>query len=125
MVGFLESRIKNEKIENIATKLIDVENFHSPDNFFDKVFMSMVFHEVDNKEDYLKRIYNLLKRDGKIHIIEFKKKVSDKGPSFETRVSTDEISTYLLENGFVDIEIIDYNEDIYIVNSKKGSGYYD
>ena len=70
MLDMSKKRLCKRGIKNVEYCLTDGLSLDLESNFFDRVFMVTVLGEVENKENYLKEIYRVLKRDGILSISE-------------------------------------------------------
>ena len=74
----------------------------------DLVFMINLHHELDNPSLTLKESNRILKQDGKIFIVDWKKVDMPEGPPAEIRCLPEQIKEQLLSAGFKRVDI--YNE---------------
>lgn len=65
------------------------------DRITDKILLAFVFHEIDNKEKYLRELFRLSKNTGLIAIVEWEKVQSPLGPSLGERLGYDDLSRIL------------------------------
>ena len=79
-------------------------------DFFDRIFMVTVIGEVDNKDNYLKEIYSILKEDGILSISEL--------AGDPDKLSLEEIQSLVSAYGFEVHEVFG-NRLNYTVNFKK------
>lgn len=113
MLEELKKRIKEQNIKNIEIVKDEESSSKVLDNSVDYLLLSNVFHEVENKNEFMRFYLNKLKKDGKIAIIEWKKLKSENGPRFEEKISVEEISQILKENNIKIIKTIDLNKNHY------------
>jgi ubiquinone/menaquinone biosynthesis C-methylase UbiE len=66
----------------------------------DFYFMANVFHELDNRAAYLRRIRKSMSPDSRLVIIDFLKKKTLHGPPLHERISLREIGPILIAAGF-------------------------
>ncbi|WP_054849994.1 class I SAM-dependent methyltransferase [Vulcanisaeta sp. JCM 14467] len=83
---------------NVTILNEDITHTSIPSGSVDLVFMSNVFHDVDDKEAAVKEISRILKPGGRLLIIEFKENVLF-GPPF--KLSPEEVEEYFSGAGFV------------------------
>jgi ubiquinone/menaquinone biosynthesis C-methylase UbiE len=112
----LDKKIEDRRITNImpllcdAAKEIDVDEYH-----VDLCLMATVLHdfeEADQTDAVLKQVNTLLKPNGCLAVIEFKKIEGPPGPPLNIRLSEDEVENMVAEYGFRKgkrIEVGDYN----------------
>lgn len=70
MLDFSRKRLEKRGIKNVDYKLTNGNSLELESSFFDRVFMVTVIGEVENKDNYLKEIYRILKQDGILSISE-------------------------------------------------------
>ena len=76
------------------------------------VILSMVLHEVDEPKAFLQEIYRVLKTDGRLAIIEWKKVEMSMGPKYNHRIDTADILKYAGES-FELVKEIDLSDQFY------------
>lgn len=91
MLEFIAQKAKNEKLSNVKTVKVSGPRFDIEDNTVDLVILVTVLHEVENKGALLAEIKRILKSDGRLAIIEFRKLQTPMGPPVMHRISQDEI----------------------------------
>ncbi len=110
MLDFAKKRFDKRKITNVVYKLTDGISLDLENNFFDRVFMVTVIGEVDNKSNYLKEIYRILKEDGILSISEL--------AGDPDKLSIDELQVLVLAHGFAVSKIFGSKRN-YTINFKK------
>ncbi len=78
------------------------------DGLADLVYMINLHHELEKPEEILKESLRLLKKNGKIFIVDWKKKDMPQGPPMHLRYSPEKVQSQLVSTGFENISI--YNE---------------
>jgi len=99
-----------------ATKIIPLEN-----GSVDSVLIANVLHGfIANKEDSnaMNEVARVLKNDGRVGIVEFKK-TSDAGPPAEIKLTPGDVINCLAKNGFSKISEHDVGPHHYMVIFKK------
>ncbi|MCD6489977.1 MAG: class I SAM-dependent methyltransferase [Thermodesulfobacterium sp.] len=120
----LEKEIKDKGIKNIEILMTDItKRIPLEDESVDVYFMSNVLHGFDEEEKHkvINEAKRVLKKKGKIVVIEFKKEVTLVGPPIEIRISEKELSQLLERYGFQlerTYEISPYNY-LYVFTSKE------
>jgi len=93
-----------EKLNNIEIVYADIsKKIPLNNNSIDIAFMANVFHDIvyDGKESILlNEIKRILKKEGKLIILEFKKMRGPPGPPIFMRISFEDLSIILNSNGF-------------------------
>jgi len=70
MLDYAKKRMDKKGIENVEYKLCNGSTLEFEDESFDRIFMITVIGEVENKLEYVKEIYRILKKDGILSISE-------------------------------------------------------
>ncbi|RKD89876.1 methyltransferase family protein [Mangrovibacterium diazotrophicum] len=70
MLEYARKRIQKKRIENVDYYLCDGKKIDLQDESFDRIFMVTVIGEIENKQDYIREFYRLMKKDGIISISE-------------------------------------------------------
>ncbi|HMK53246.1 MAG TPA: class I SAM-dependent methyltransferase [Methanobacteriaceae archaeon] len=73
-LDFIERNLKTEGIKNFKTILANPKAIDLPEKSVDLFFLRNVFHHLPEQVEYFKNIKKFLKDDGKIAIIDYKKK---------------------------------------------------
>jgi len=67
----------------------------------DRILMSMVLHEIEEQERYLKDITDILREDGIMTFVEWKKIETGNGPPNRHRISQEELNRMATKAGLV------------------------
>ena len=121
-IRLLENQIEKQNINNIlpllndATKQIDIDDYS-----VDVCLMATVLHdfeEADKTDTVLSEIKTLLKPNGCLAVIEFKKIEGPPGPPIHIRLSEDEVETMLIGYGFKKDKTTDIGDYNYLMTFK-------
>ena len=117
MLDELEKRVDSPNIIPVRS-----EENHIPidDRCVDFVLLAYVLHEAESKPVFLKEVRRIMKDGGGLLLIDWEKKVEDKGPPLEERVSCEEAAGLLEGAGFVMEKVSSLNPSHYILKAKKG-----
>jgi ubiquinone/menaquinone biosynthesis C-methylase UbiE len=100
----LKENADREKLNNIEIVYGDIsKKIPLDDNSIDVAFMANVFHDIlyeGNESIVLSEIKRILKNNGRLIILEFKKIRGPPGPPIFMRISHDELINILNKNGF-------------------------
>jgi ubiquinone/menaquinone biosynthesis C-methylase UbiE len=106
---------------SIETRLIPYDHCGLKPNEADIALIVDTYHHIENRPAYFKELYNLLKPNGKIIIVDFFKKELPVGPPVKMKLSEDEVVKELkiagLKNISVDVKSLPY-QYIIIVEKK-------
>ena len=99
MVNFLNKRAKKQKFKNLFSILGTYEDPMIPEavNF---IFMVNTYHHIEKRGHYFKKLKSKLLTNGRLVIIDFKKKDLPFGPPASMKLSRDEIVTELCKSGY-------------------------
>ncbi|MBC7129427.1 MAG: methyltransferase domain-containing protein [Thermoplasmatales archaeon] len=104
LLEFVKKAAEEKGIDNLITILSDGENLNLPEKSLDFIFMRNVTHHIGNRVEYFKKLKKFLKKDGKVIIIEYKKKrfspFHRHYVAKEVIIKEMEESNYLLEKDF-------------------------
>ncbi len=70
------------------------------ENEVDIIFISNTYTYLNNKVQYLKNLRKCLKPEGRIMIVDFKRKITPIGPDVRSRLAQGDIELDLLDSGF-------------------------
>lgn len=118
----LKDSLNKKKINNVKILLADIsKKIPLDNNSIDIVFMANAFHGFVHGgtwSNVLKEAYRILKSDGKLAILEFKKTHRPPGPPINIRISYEELSELLLKEKFTPILVDDIEDNHYLVISR-------
>ncbi len=110
-IDTLQNIIFSKNIKNIQARVVDVsKQIPIEKNCVDVCLMATVLHDLiqDNTDDgTLKEIKRVLKPDGTLAIIEFKKIDGPPGPPIQIRLSPEELEKIVFSYGFIKQRIIE------------------
>ncbi|MHB1150723.1 MAG: class I SAM-dependent methyltransferase [Eubacteriales bacterium] len=91
MLADVEVKAKAARVSNIITVRTDEYDLKLPEESVSFALLVNVLHEVDNKQKFLLEIKRILKQNGSIAIVEWKKEDMETGPSVSHRIGTEEL----------------------------------
>lgn len=104
MLDILKDNIKKEKITNIEVILSGESSIPLSDKSVDILFMVNVFHELEDKSALLREVKRVLKLNGRLMIIDWKKMEMDFGPPLQERLDETDVIAACYGNGFTLLE---------------------
>jgi FkbM family methyltransferase len=119
MIEELKHRVAKAQIKNIAIVKSEEYDFGIENETIDFALMCHALHEVDNRKKFLINAHEILREDGEIAIIEWKKEETGFGPPLAYRIDSSEAITMLEEVGFYDIRAENQSKYFYTVAGKK------
>ena len=100
MLEFLEQKIRSQNIGNIELLLSKDNKIPLEDQSLDLLINVNTLHEFRDKNKIAKEMQRVIKSDGRVVIIDFKKEDSGFGPPLAIRVSEDQAKQLFEERGF-------------------------
>ena len=120
LLAMCRRRMTGAKIHNFELLLLDAdEPLPLGDACADLIFAANVLHDFRRPQAALSEARRLLKKDGLIVDIDWKKEELPFGPPPEVKFSTDRSSSLLVEAGFVNISVTDIGPFHYCVRGTK------
>ncbi|HVJ50577.1 class I SAM-dependent methyltransferase [Desulfitobacterium sp.] len=104
--------------ERIETFLAQGESIPLPNKDVDVALIANVLHELHDPLNYLRDTQRILRNQGELWVIEWRKKEMPMGPQLNERRSVEEWITLLEEAGFEDIWAQIFNETHILIKAK-------
>jgi ubiquinone/menaquinone biosynthesis C-methylase UbiE len=124
-IEIVKKEIKDKNLKNIDAILADItDTIPLNDDSIDIVIMANVLHGfVDSGEvdEVMNNIIRVLKQDGVFAVVEFRKDESIRGPPFNVRISSEDVSKILNVYGFDVVDSYEIGTYHYIVKGIKSS----
>ncbi len=92
MLSTVKSRAAEEHLSNVRVVKTSDTEIPLPPESCDFVLLAFVLNEVPQRAHFLHRSARLLKRDGRLAILEWEKKETPYGPPLEDRITPDELA---------------------------------
>ena len=108
----LEKKMEVRDERNVVPLVSGENDFKLPEESVDLVFLSLIFHEAENKEAFLAEIRRVLKPEGRVFILEWSES-AEIGPDSEEKLTTEEAKALLLKAGFKLHSEPEVNENFY------------
>ena len=102
MVKYLADRAKSEGLKNIIAVTGAPSDPHLPEKV-DLVILVDVFHHIEDRDRYFRRLRDSLKPGGRLAIIDFRMD-SPEGPPKSARITPDRVETELNSAGYVQVQ---------------------
>jgi len=113
----IENTAREKGLENVEVVESGADDSNFEDNSLDLLFTRNTFHHIDNKNQYMKKLFHKLKDSGKIALIDYKNEGTYS--LFGHNVTRDEIISSLENTGLVIEEEYDFLEKQYFFVLKK------
>jgi ubiquinone/menaquinone biosynthesis C-methylase UbiE len=94
-ISALNGRIREQHVSNVHTVIADITRpLPLPDAYFDVCLLATVLHDLEKKgqENVLREVARLLKDDGALAVVEFRKIDHGPGPPIHIRISEKELA---------------------------------
>jgi ubiquinone/menaquinone biosynthesis C-methylase UbiE len=92
MLAYAKRRLSKKNLTNVAFHLCNGRNFPFEDGTFDVIFLVTVLGEIENKKEYIREFYRILKPNGLLSISELS--------GDPDKMSINEINELLKDSGF-------------------------
>lgn len=99
-IDYLNDRKRRENKRNLEIRLAKYEEPAVQKGEADVIFTVDVYHHIENRTDYFKKVKSGLKDGGSLVIVDFKKGELDVGPPDEIKIPIDEIISEVEAAGF-------------------------
>jgi ubiquinone/menaquinone biosynthesis C-methylase UbiE len=107
MLGWMEENLPQETRDTVIPLKMEECSVPLSDCIADLVYMINLHHELEEPEKVVREAFRLLKRGGKLMIIDWKKEEMREGPPLSIRVTEGTIKEHMLRAGFVGIKTHD------------------
>lgn len=107
MLTFLEQKIRKQKIENIKTLLSKENKIPLQDQSVNLLISVNTLHEFRDKGSIINEMRRVLKADGQIAIVDFRKEDTNVGPPVSIRVSKEQAKSLFKKNGLKALKTYD------------------
>jgi ubiquinone/menaquinone biosynthesis C-methylase UbiE len=110
MIAEATKRAREAGIDNIQFIQSDPMDFKIPLESIDFALLANVFHEIPEKEVFVRQTWDILKPGGKLALIEWNNQLLEMGPPENHRISQEDTDRYMLNAGFERIKALDIGE---------------
>ena len=119
MIEWMENNIC-PKYPNIVPLKMEEHAIPLEDDLADLVYMINVHHELDAPEEILKESFRLLRNNGKIFIVDWKKEDTPQEPPKHLRYLPEQVQSQLIRVGFENLTIDNEMSKHFLVIAEKG-----
>jgi cyclopropane fatty-acyl-phospholipid synthase-like methyltransferase len=113
MVKYLAERVQREKLGNVSAIAAAPDDPRLPEKV-DLIIMVDVFHHIENRASYLKKLQGSLKPGGRIAIIDFRMD-SPNGPPKSARITPEGVRNEFNEAGYAFLQEHTFLPDQYFL----------
>jgi ubiquinone/menaquinone biosynthesis C-methylase UbiE len=121
LLDYINEKARKENVTNLQTILAKLDDPKLPENQVDVAFFHDVFHNMNDRQAYLKVLASSLKPSGRVAIVEqeFDDPIAKKWDLPEDRITKDQMKTWMANVGFHPVGDYDIFEG---ENNPKGAG---
>lgn len=105
MLQVCRNRALEKKITNIEYVKIKNERLPFSKQFFDKILLVNVYHELEDSKKIINELKRTIKSDGRIYLIDWKYEEMEFGPPLEHRIPPDKVVDEFKQKNISLIEI--------------------
>lgn len=120
MLEWMEGNLPPESRGVVIPLRMEESSVPLPDGIADLVYMINLHHELEDAMRVIEESFRLLKKGGKLVIIDWKREETPQGPPVEIRVTEETIESQMHNNGFSNISryaVLPYHH--FLVGEKK------
>lgn len=120
-LNYMKNRMLKEKIDSISMEVrkLPYENPALKKQEVDKVLIVNTYHHIENRVGYFTKVFNGLKENGELIVIDFFKRELPIGPKSDHKFSKEEVVSELKKAGFTNFEVNDELLEMqYIIRAK-------
>jgi len=118
MVEYLRERLTKEHIKNVTTMKVPPHDPLLIDGSLDLAFVCDVYHHIEERDGYLRKLRKALKPDGRVVIVDFYQKETPIGPPMSMRLSEETVQKELQAAGLGVTEKLTFLPYQYILIAK-------
>jgi Methylase involved in ubiquinone/menaquinone biosynthesis len=113
LLQVIREKANNEKLGNVLAFKVNGFSYDIAGGSVDIAVMVTVLHEIEEKDELLTEIKRILKKNGKLAVIEFHKTKTPLGPPEDDRVSREEVLSLCQKHGFMMEDSFDLGVNLY------------
>jgi ubiquinone/menaquinone biosynthesis C-methylase UbiE len=121
MLTVLEQKIRKQKIRNIQILLSNENEIPLQNASVDLLLSVNTLHEFSDKDAIISEMWRVLRADGNVAIIDFKKEDTGFGPPVSIRLSKEQAKRLFQKNGLTALKMHDLKYHYLIVFGKTGA----
>ncbi|MGE5630928.1 MAG: class I SAM-dependent methyltransferase [Caulobacteraceae bacterium] len=119
MLEEVARKAEEKNSSNVVIVETSEDGLKIPEGSVNLAFISLVLHEIENKDKYLVEVDRVLSDSGRVAVIEWQKMESDFGPVLERRLDQEYVTDLLKGAGFKNITIKNIDADYYLITGEK------
>jgi len=114
MVDSIKEKVQINGLDNLLVKWVEADQVPLDNQSIDLFVLITVFHHIENTTTFISEIKRVLKRGGKVALVEFHKKDSPLGPPAGHRLSPSELEKLFIPSGFSHVDYHVLGENMYL-----------
>ncbi|MBP2632414.1 MAG: ubiE 3 [Firmicutes bacterium] len=119
MLEIVEDKARDKQLTNVKIVQVKENDFILADQTIQYALACLVTHEVEDPFTFFREVHRMLQVEGKLAIIEWIKQDSKMGPPIEYRLNNEAVAEVLQQCGYINIEHIALNSEMYAVIAKR------
>jgi ubiquinone/menaquinone biosynthesis C-methylase UbiE len=100
MLAEVEKRALIAGVSNVVAINTEEYDLKLPDDSITVALLVNVLHEIEDKQRFIREVNRVLKPEGRILIIEWKKEIMEMGPKITHRIGSEEVVELFNSDGF-------------------------
>lgn len=114
MLSAVKSRVTEKGLKNVRVVKTSDTDVPLPADSCDFVLLAFVLHEIDNRASFLHKTGRLLKKKGRLAVIDWQPIVEESGPPLENRIAPDTVAEDAHAAGLQSLDRHDLNDHHYV-----------
>lgn len=115
LLDIIKEKAKNQNLDNISVIKVTEDRYNIDAETVDFAILVTVFHEIENKDTLLSEIKRVLKKSGKLAIIEFHKRQTPMGPPVSHRIGKEDVAAICGGHGLNVSDEFDLGDNFYCI----------
>lgn len=115
MLDELRATIATERLTNVQIAQSEDAAIPLRSDVADFAMLGFVLHEPASPPRFLTEVRRILKPDGRILVVDWEKRTTEKGPPLEARIARDDAHALLREAGFRIVDLDSPTDEVYIL----------
>ena len=114
MVDSIKEKVQKNGLDNLRVKQVETDQVPLDNQSIDLFVLITVFHHIENKKTFISEIKRVLKKGGRVALVEFHKSDSPMGPPTGHRLSPSELEDLFIPSGFSHVTYHVLGENMYL-----------
>ncbi len=114
MVESIKEKVQINGLDNLLVKRVETDQVPLDNESIDLFVLITVFHHIQDTTTFISEIKRVLKRGGRVALVEFHKGESPMGPPAGHRLSPSELEALFVPSGFSHVDYHVLGENMYL-----------